>query len=329
MHTFATAFAITALLSFSACGRSAAHDGPEHEIEELTARMEKNGESADLLTERAVEYRVLGKLPEATKDLERAAVLDPDSMAIHRELGRVYFLAAKPEEAIATVTRGLRLTTDEPAELASLRILRAEILRSLNDNKRAAEDADAAIALHKKNPEWYLLRSGIHRRLKAHQERLAGIEAGLKETGAGVLVIERVEALLDAGQFEAALMNIGTELEDSRIKSSWQIRRARALLGLRRKSEAEASLKAALAEIGTRLNAKTADVSLLLDRALAHELLDEKKEALRAYEDARDKGGGETLNDKIKALQEAITPKAAPLSEPNATKEKSGPGVKP
>ena len=308
MRTTAVQLCLAALL----CCCAVAHEGPEHEIEELTARMQKNGESADLLTERAVEYRVLGKLAEATKDLERAAVLDPRSIAIHRELGRVLFLGGKAGDAIVTITRGLTLKSDEPADIASLRMLRAEIFRAQNDHKKALEDCDAALQLHRQNPEWYLLRSDIQRRLKMHKERMAGIEEGIRQTGAGILEIERVEALLDAGQFAAALPIIETELADSRVKSSWLIRRARAEFGLGKKSEAEKDLKDALEEIATRLNPKTPDVPLLLDKALAHELLGERKDAVRAYEEARDKGPGDTLNEKIKSLQEPAPPAPKP-----------------
>jgi tetratricopeptide (TPR) repeat protein len=281
-----------------------AHDGPEHEIEELTERMKKHGEKAEWLMERAVEYTVLGKLADAMKDLERAAVLDPHSIPIQRELGRVQLLDGKAKEALVTVTRGLSLKTDEPADVASLRMLRAEILRSQNENKKALEDCDAGLRLHKQNPEWYLLRSDLHRRLKLHKERLAGIEDGIKETGAGVLGIERVEAMIDSGQFQAALKIAETELADSRIKSSWLIRQARAKLGLGKKAEAEAALKEALEEIATRLNPKNPDVPLLLDKALAFELLGENKDALRTYEEARDKGAADRVHERIKALKD-------------------------
>jgi tetratricopeptide (TPR) repeat protein len=305
MRTTAANLCLSMLLCGGASFPAVAHEGPEHEIEILTERMKKSGESAELLAERAVEYRLLGKLTEATKDLERAAVFDPDSLVIYREWGRVLFLGDKADDALATVTRGLNLKSDEPTEVASLRMLRAEILRSKKDYKKALEDCNAALGLHKQNPEWYMLRSDIQRRLKTHQERLAGIEAGIKETGAGVLEIERVEALIDAGQFNAALMIVETSLEDSRIKSSWLIRRARALLGLGRKAEAEDDLKKALEEIGTRLNPKTPDVPLLLDKALAYELLGENKDAIRAYEEASSKGASDAVKEKIKALQDA------------------------
>ena len=289
-----------------------AHEGPEHEIEELTARMKLRGESADLLIERAIEYRVMGKLAEAVGDLERAAVLEPRSTAIRRELGRALFLSGKINEALSAATLGLTLKTDEPAELASLRMLRAEIFRSQNDNRKAVEDCDAALRLHKGNPEWYLLRSDVQRRLKMHKERVAGLDEGIRETGAGILEIERVEALLDAGQSNAALAIIERELADSRIKSSWLIRRARALLALGNTAGAGDNLRSALEEIGKRLNPKTPDVPLLMDKAAAHELLGEKKEALRVYEEARDKGAADTVNEKIKSLQESMRPASPP-----------------
>ena len=298
------------LAALFACA-AVAHEGPEHEIDELTERMRKFGESAGLLTERAIEYRVLGKLPEATTDMERAAVLDPKSGAICRELGRVLFLAGKANDALPVIARGLALKTEEPADLAALRMLRAEILRSQNEHRKALDDADAALRLHRQNPEWYLFRSDLHRQLKMNKERLAGLDEGIKETGAGILQIERVETLIEAGQFSVALPVIETELADSRIKSSWLIRRARVQLGLGKKAEAERDLRDALKEIGGRLNPKVPDASLLLGKALAHELLGEKKDALRAYEMARDKGIGDAVNEKIKALQEP-----APAAKP-------------
>ena len=148
--------------------------------------------------------------------------------------------------------------------------------------------------------------------MKMHKERLAGLEEGIRQTGAGVLEIERVEALIDGGQSAAALAIIERELADSRIKSSWLIRRARALLALGNPTGAGDNLRSALEEIGKRLNPKTPDVPLLMDKAAALELLGQKKEALRVYEEARDKGAGDTANERIKSLQEALRPTSPP-----------------
>jgi tetratricopeptide (TPR) repeat protein len=304
MRKFTAAFFVAALLCASL--PLSAHEGPEHEIEELTERMKRNGETAELLTERAVEYRVLGKLPEATKDLELALTYAPDSVGAHCELARVFFLGGKASEALTTIARGLTVKTDDPSDYAALRMLRAEIFRSQNEHKKALEDCDTGLRLHKANPEWYLLRSDVQRRLKMHQERIAGLEDGIRETGAGILEIERIEAQMDAGQWAAALKMIETELDDSRIKSSWLIRRARAFIGLGKRTEADADLKAAMEEISARIDLKNPDAPLLLDKALIYELLGEKKDALRAYEEARDKGAADGVNDKIKALKELL-----------------------
>jgi tetratricopeptide (TPR) repeat protein len=283
-----------------------AHDSPEHEIELLSEKIKTMGESADLLADRAVEYRLLGKLPEAIKDLERAVVLQPDSPVLQRELAHALYLSGKPDDALATISRGLRLKSDEPTELASLRILRADILRSKKEYPKALEDAKAAIALYGENPEWYLLRSDLQRRLKAHRERLGGLEAGIAATGAWILEVERVEALIDAGNLDAAMRTIEAELQDSRIKSSWLIRRARVRQSRGEQEAATEDLKTALAEIATRLNPKTPDVTLLLDKARALEMLGETKEALAAYKEA-DKGGDDSVKEKIKALEESTT----------------------
>ena len=168
------------------------------------------------------------------------------------------------------------------------------------------EDCNVALQIHKRNPEWYLLRSDLQERLKLNKKRITGIEEGLKETGAGILEIEWVEALLDAKQFRAALTKIEPQLKSSRVQSSWLILRARARIGSGQMAGAQEDLRSALMEIGDRLNLTTPDVPLLLDKALAHELLGEKKDALRYYELARDRGATEDVNQKIKALQAQI-----------------------
>src|SRR5947209_14956703 len=104
-----------------------AHEGPEHEIDELTARIKVEGESADLLLQRAIEYNVLNKGAEAAKDLERALDYDAHSASIQRELCRAYFSIGKTNEAYDTATRGLKHAADG-SEKASLLIVRCEIL---------------------------------------------------------------------------------------------------------------------------------------------------------------------------------------------------------
>src|SRR6188768_1586776 len=109
-----------------------AHDGPESEIDELTERIKQEGDSADLLLQRAIEYNVLNKSAEAIKDLQKALEFDKDSSVIHLELSRAYFATGKTNEAFDTASRGLQLAT-EPESKAALLMMRADITRAKKD----------------------------------------------------------------------------------------------------------------------------------------------------------------------------------------------------
>lgn len=282
---------------------SFAHDGPEHEIAELTDRITKEGESADLLIERAVEYNVLGKLAEAARDLERALHFEPHSAGACRELSRTYFTSGKTNEALRVVSRAIETAPSGP-DHASLFVVRAEILRARAEHGKALEDTNHAIAEHAGNVEWYLLRSQLQARLKIGPERLLGIEDGIRETGAGVLETERINALIDSGQAARAVDKIETELRESRWKASWLIRRARVHLAARKAREAKADLEAAVAELDGRIHPTTSDSSLFADRGLAFEFLGRNADAQKDYETARDKGfTDEWMLDRLQALK--------------------------
>ena len=280
------------------------HDGPDHEIDELTERISKEGESAGLLLQRSIEYQVLGKFTEAAKDLERALQLDPDSLTAQRELSRAYFALGKTNEALQVVTRALRQPSEGP-DRAALLISRAEILRARKEHQKALDDTIRAIREHPTNVEWYLIRSQLQDRLKLRKERVEGLEEGMKQTGSGVLEAEWIDALIDDGQHARALEKIEAELQSSRLRSSWLIRRARVRLALGKSVEAKSDLETAVEELNRRINATAADPSLLADRAVARDLLGKKEEARKDYEQARDKGlADEWVRERIRALKE-------------------------
>ena len=279
-----------------------AHEGPEHEIEELTAVIEARGESADLLLERAVEYLVLGRNREAARDLARAVELNPGSIHARRELARVQFLQGEAEAAVTTVTRALKLEAGEAVDRAGLWMLRAEIYRSQKQWRRALADCDAAIERHPANPEWYLMRSDLQRRLRQDRKRVEGLEEGLRQTGAGILRIERIDALLDAKRYRQASTAIEPELASARLRGRWLVRRGRARLGMGDTQGGEEDLRAALAEIDGRLDAHRPDTMLLWDRATAQMLLGDRVGARRTYEWARERGGDTELTERLGEL---------------------------
>lgn len=296
------------LAACAACGLLAtrsvaiAHEGPEHEIDELTERIRTEGESADLLLQRAIEYNVLHKGAEAVKDLERALDFDAHSPAILRELSRAYFTVGKTNEALDTATRGIK-SAEEGDVRASLLMQRCEIQRARREYQKALDDADRAIKEHPDNAEWYLARSQLQQQLGLKKERIKGLDDGVKETGSGLLEAERIDALIDGGKAESALAKIEAELQDARLRSTWLIRRAKVLFAMERDAEAKADAKEALDELNQRISRGGHDPLLLADRGQAYELLGKNDEAKKDFEQAREKGiTDEWLREKIHAL---------------------------
>ncbi len=279
-----------------------AHDGPEHEIDELNERIKAEGESADLLLQRAIEYNVLGKANEAFKDLERALYFDVHSPLILRELSRAHLGFGRTNEALDAVNSGLKHSA-AGVEHASLLMVRAEVLRARKEPQKALEDADHAIREHPDNAGWYLARSQIHQSLGLKKERIKGLEDGVRETGSGLIDAEWIDALIDGGKGQQALARIETELQDARLQSTWLIRRAKVRLAQNKKDEAKSDLEAALTELNQRLGRSSSDPLLLMDRGHAYELLGRKDDAKKDYESARNKGVvDEWLREHLKAV---------------------------
>lgn len=311
-----------------------AHEGPEHEIEELTEQIARHGENPGLLIERAIEYGVLGKQNDAIRDLERAIRLDPGNLHALRELGRFQFAAGRTDNALATLDRALRLALEEPIDRGGLLILRAEILRSLDRPRPALDDCNAAIGLHASNPEWYLLRSELQRQEGLSKIRIEDLRKGIETTGSGLLGIELTEALLDDRQFQAALLRIDPELESSRIKHTWRLRRGRALVGLGRLPEGQTELKTTLTEISAILDPARPDPSLLLDQAAANALLGNRDAVRTCLEKARSHRLDKSITLRIRQWLDSIDKKprsnrGSAEPSPNASDADSAPVSRP
>ena len=301
MKILRTILGAAALCGALACGPMlAAHDGPEHEIDELTQRIKDEGESADLLLQRAIEYNVLRQPGDAIKDLERALHFEPESTPVLRELAKTFLSTGK---ASANITLAIKFA--EPgAELGSALMVRCEIRRARKDYAKALEAANEAIEQHGESVEWYLTRSQLQQQLGLKKERIAGLDDGVKATGSGLLETEWLDALIDGGKGDVALAKSEAELEDARLKSTWLLRRAKVRLAQNKKDAAKADLEAALKELNERFGKSSPDPLALMDRGQIQELLGNKDEAKKDYESARDKGvADEWLQERIKAVK--------------------------
>lgn len=294
----ATACAVCAIAPLAV-----AHEGPEHEIEELTQRMKENGETADLLLERAIEYAVLQKSAEAIKDLERALIYEPHSSTILRELGRAYLATGKSNEASAKIDQAIK-HAETDAELGSAWMVKCDIRRERKDYARALDAADEAIRAHATSMEWYLTRSGLQRVLGLHRERIKGLEEGVKLTGSGLLETELLDAMIDGGKHEQALPRVEAELKDARLKSTWLMRRAKIRLAMNKREAAKGDLQAALEELNGRLGRSSPDPLVLYDRGQIQDLLGNREEAKKDYESARNKGvDDDWLRERIRVVR--------------------------
>lgn len=269
------------------------HDSPEHVVEELTRKIKSLGPKPELLYQRAVEYRALRKYSSAAADLERAIKLQPDSPTYCLELARTYSLNKQNEKALKQIGDCLENWREPEMFMA-----RAEIFVALGKTELALADCEKAFE-GQPQLEWYLIRSQIEAACGKHEARIQHLEQAIESTGSGLLQIELIEAKLDAGKFMEALKQIEPELQESRWKSSWLIRRSRALAGIGEKEDAEADLRLAIHELRTRLSMRE-EAGLLADLALAHALLGEKSEARKRLAQAEKLGLPQSTVNKIR-----------------------------
>jgi tetratricopeptide (TPR) repeat protein len=260
-----------------------AHDSPEHKVTELSFEIVRSGKTPELLMQRGIEHRALGQLADAAADFEAAFQLDPKLAVALKELSLIQLAQGKGDLALRTINR-LLVGRDSVKPSPDFLIVRAEIHTARKNYRAALRDCEAAFQETSGNLEWYLLRAQLQRQLGMFDECLSGLREGLVKTGSAVLQEECIEAMIDAGQHKAALKQIESELADSRWRSSWLIRRARARLGLGQTKAAQRDLRAALKELNERIVPNAPEVTLVIDRGVANALLEEKS---RALEDLR------------------------------------------
>lgn len=268
------------------------HDSPEHVVEDLTRKIKALGSKPDLLYQRAIEYRALRRYSAAAADLQRAIKEQPDSALYNLELARTYALNGQNDKALKQIDDCLRRWKQPEIYMA-----RAEILHAIGKSERALDDVNKAFE-GEPQLEWYLIRSQIEAACNKHEDRITHLEKAIEETGSGLLQIELIEAKLDAGKFMDALKQIEPELQESRWKSSWLIRRSRALKGIGEKEDSEADLRMAIHELQERI-AMREEASLVGDLATAYALLGQKSQARKYLSQATKLGLPDSTAKKI------------------------------
>ena len=281
---------------FAALGISAsAHHDPATEAALVTAQIQSEGASIELLCRRAELWRSLRKMDATIGDYAAAVKLDPKSPDLRLKLAKAYFVHNQLKEAFAQVGKGLECVTPEDASLkASLLMMRAQLYLEWKSPKKAAADCEAAMEASPdhRRIDWFLQCAHAQRLAGRFEPCAKGLRKGFEQTGSGVLYAHWVDALIDTKAYSKALQECDEQLHGLRFSASWRIKRARALAGLKREKESVADLQAALKELDSRLHPDDPypDLTLLLDRGMTHFLLGNRSAAKKDYE--RAKSGG-------------------------------------
>ncbi len=271
------------------------HHQPGVTIEMLTEQIKRQPALAELYFQRADEYLAVQKQAEAEADLNKALELKPDYLPAQRILCRLWQMRGQPAKALEILRASL---TKVPAEhqflLPGCRQLEGELLMDLGKTTEALTVFEAAIALTP-TPDLDLLlfRAEAQRLLGKVQERIDGLKSAWERSHAIIMRNEWLNALIDSGRGAEALPFVQTELENSRFRSSWLIKRARIWLGADKREAAQEDLSAAIEELNTRLASSPPPYLLLCDRALAYSLLGKSTEARADVAQARQLGASE------------------------------------
>jgi tetratricopeptide (TPR) repeat protein len=278
-----------------------AHDSPEHQIEALNKKIAANGATAELLGRRATEWRALGKYDEASQDLQKALVINSNSIPLILECASVELERGNVCTAGGIVEHGLARAQE--TEKAPLYIMMAEALDQKGVHNLALAECEKAMAAAEPQLEWHLIRSRLMCRLGKNAQAAAALKAAYEKTPSVVLEIEWIEAMIDAGQCAQALERVTKYTERGRWRSAWLIRRARAELGLNRTDAAQASLATALAELEQRINPAKVDATLLADRAMALLLRGDRDAAAKDLDQIRRSLKGQVPENTLARLE--------------------------
>ncbi|MDB6070318.1 MAG: hypothetical protein JWL81_1489 [Verrucomicrobiales bacterium] len=293
---------------------AAANPGHEVTIAELTAQIVANPQLPELYFQRAWNYREIQKPAEARADWEKTLSLNPHFLPASRELARTDAAEGHVDEGIAKLRQAIAAAPpDQSFHVAGCYSVIAELLLKQNKNPEALAAVEAGLeAAQDVQMDLCLLRAEAQRRLGKMDERVRDLEAVMKKLKSYVVRSKWYDAMIDAGRGGEVLPAIEEEIANTRYHASWLIRRARVRLSEGNAGAAAPDLTAALAEIGPRLRPEFPDVSLLVDRGVAHALQGDHAAAAQDLALAREKGGDFWMTLPLAALMEKSSPPATP-----------------
>ena len=254
-----------------------AHHDVTAAIKELDQKIE-SGATADLYFQRAIEYRALRNSEAAEANLRAALALQPG----HRESLTALIQLLRDTPEAMDLAKSYLADAKEPKHQLEARFLIAQVASWSDDDQTALLTCNEIQQLH---PEHTTDLDLLHARLllqSGNPAKAADILKAASQKHQGIVLRNAwIDASLSAGQSAEVLPIIEKELAESRFRSSWLIRRARARIIARQVDKARPDLHSALIELNTRIQPDRPDLTLIADRGLALVLLGSKDLALR------------------------------------------------
>jgi len=261
-----------------------AHPGILHDLERVSAAIDKDPRSAELYVERAYYYRLNAQFSEALADLDQARALDPRDTHVAAERGLTLSAMGRDREAEAELTRFIRAGGRNDQILAE----RARVRERAGRHVGAVADYKAALDL-KPDVELYLACGALQESLHDSKGAASTYRDGLAHVGSAVtlnLALIRVET--ERKNYTAALALIDAELARAAVKTDWYLQKGDVLHAAGHEEQARAVREQALAEANSVLAQNPSGIRLY-SRAKVQIALGNQEEARRDLEKTLEK----------------------------------------
>ena len=286
------------------------HRSPDQVAEALSERIEADGASVRLLTDRAYEHQSLGNWPAAVADFRAAIELEPRSRFAIIGCAEALLHTDDWPQADAMAQRGLALD-ENAASQAPFHALRARVFSRQHRWLDALEAWRGALRSPHPEIDWFLGEAECLARLARHPERVEALAQSMTRNPSIVLRRAWIRALVDAGEFEVAFREIDRGMSKARWKSSWLLLRARIHGETQDIAEQKMDAMAAWLELRNRVRSALSDPYLVKDAAWALGYLGERDQALAYVKKARLLGVPEM---DLLPIEQTIRNNAAALS---------------